>query len=64
MLLEDIRPILPVLMAVPIVLVVHQMLVDWRLKKQVDRDLAAVQAMDRAYEAKVLAELGLTRLQH
>lgn len=63
MLLEDIRPILPVLMAVPIVLVVHQMLVDWRLKKQVDRDLAALQAMDRAYEAKVLAELGLTHLR-
>ncbi len=63
MLLEDIRPILPVLMAAPIVLVVHQMLVGWRLKKQVDRDLAAVQAMDRAYEVKVLAELGLPRSQ-
>ncbi|MFN4264148.1 MAG: hypothetical protein ACK4F8_00175 [Aquabacterium sp.] len=63
MLLEDIRPILPVLMAAPIALVVHQMLVGWRLKKQVDRDLAALQAMDRAYEAEVLAELGLTRSQ-
>lgn len=63
MLLEDIRVLLPAMMSVPIMLVVHQMVVGWRLKKQVDRDLAAVQAMDRAYEAKVLAELGLTHLR-
>ncbi len=63
MLLEDIRVLLPAMMSVPIMLVVHQMVVGWRLKKQVDRDLAALQAMDRAYEAEVLAELGLTHLR-
>lgn len=61
--LEDIRPILPALMALPILLVVHQILMGLRLKRQVDRDFAAARALDRAYEAKVLAELGLTPLQ-